>query len=186
MTQQTRSERSRAQGPLAVARGLYGGAFDAGRRDDVGVAMEDWSELSEAERSFAMGHLLYLNLSQQAENGRVLQKLLRELEAVGETVEELADAYLEDSDELAPERPARGNGLEPSIELEEAAEQDEPPVGFSVRFPEETGQAPRTASEEALSLPGEAVMPSDDPENREIPVGEAANTRSGGDNAHEP
>lgn len=82
--------------PLEVARTLYGGAFSATRPDQLDAAMDTWSELPEADRSFTLGHLLFLNLRIQTENNRLFRRLLQEFETLTDTVEEVADEYLKD------------------------------------------------------------------------------------------
>ena len=78
-----------------MARGFYGEAFEPVRRADLAAAMADWSEMSEAERSFVLAHLHYLDLLAQRTTQRMLARLRAELVALGE---ELAGDFDEEEE----------------------------------------------------------------------------------------
>lgn len=101
---------------LAVSRGLYGEAFGSPTRQALEDAVAEWSELSDAERSFATTHLLYLAIEAQAATQSLLEDVrdaLEELEISAEavasapppTAEPLPEPYEDDDDEdeLPPE-----------------------------------------------------------------------------------
>ncbi len=77
---------------LATARAFYGDAFGARRRKDLAAAIEDWSDLSDEEQTFAQAHLAWLDLVAQAGTQRLLvqvRDLLEEMvEAMQEALEE--------------------------------------------------------------------------------------------------
>lgn len=102
------SNSKRTLSSLEIADGLYGSAFNASSREDVGSAMNDWIELSEAERGFALGQLLYLNLQVQTENGRLLRRAVRELEELNDGVQELVDDYFSADDDPDDDDNAEG------------------------------------------------------------------------------
>ena len=100
------SNSKRNPSSLEIADGLYGSAFNSSSREDVGSAMNDWIELSEAEREFALGQLLYLNLQVQTENGRLLRRAVKELEELNDGVQEVVDDYFSADDDPADDDPA--------------------------------------------------------------------------------
>lgn len=97
--QATTNARSKGvQNVFQVARALYGAAFEPKSRARVGEAMADWSELSEEERSFTLGHLLYLNLYAQASTLRVLREIRDGLEDIDDAIQAVADEVVRDGD----------------------------------------------------------------------------------------
>lgn len=109
---------------LEIADGLYGSAFNAASREDVGSAMNDWSELSEAERGFALGQLLYLNLQVQTENGRLLRRVVHELEELNDGVQELVDDYFSDEDDPADDDTAEDEPTDDDASDDNTADDD--------------------------------------------------------------
>jgi hypothetical protein len=71
---------------LAQGRAFYAEAFAHTRKSELADAMAEWTELDEAEQSFALAHLAYLNLEGQA----VTQQLLGQ---VRDLLDELAEAF---------------------------------------------------------------------------------------------
>ncbi len=51
---------------LTIARAFYADAFGVGLQSDLDESVAEWSALTEAERSFAIAHLLFLGLVAQA------------------------------------------------------------------------------------------------------------------------
>ena len=84
---------------LTAARAFYGSAFEVSSPDELAVTMADWTEMSEAERSFVQTHLLYLDLLAQRGTQRMLAALRRTLGEFGEEALELLDDLgLDDED----------------------------------------------------------------------------------------
>jgi len=84
---------------LTAARAFYGGALEVSSPDELAVTMADWTEMSEAERSFVQTHLLYLDLLAQRGTQRMLAALRRTLGELGEEALELLDDLgLDDED----------------------------------------------------------------------------------------
>ena len=90
---------------LQIAREHYGAAFGRRRPGSVERARDDWADLAEEDRSFALGHLLYLNLLAEAATVRLLVQ-------VRDLLDEVAEGLAVDEDD---------DGEEPE-ELDEAAE----------------------------------------------------------------
>ncbi len=96
---------------LDTARAFYAEAFDHKKKRDLAHSMEEWAELGEDEQSFAVAHLLYLNLQAQAAGQRLLVQVRDLLDEVAEglttAIEESLppepDEDLDASDELPPE-----------------------------------------------------------------------------------
>ena len=65
---------------LSVARGLYGEVFASTNRRVLEETVGEWSELSEAERSFATAHMLYLAIEAQATTQSLLADMLDAVE----------------------------------------------------------------------------------------------------------
>ena len=76
---------------LETARAFYADAFEHRRKKDLGAAMEEWAEMDEAEQSFAVAHLLYLNLKAQADTLRVLVDVRDLLDEVADGVDQALD-----------------------------------------------------------------------------------------------
>lgn len=117
------------QSVFQVARELYGAAFEPKSRTKVGEAMADWAELSEAEQSFTLGHLLYLNLYAQASTLNVLREIRDAVQAVDDAVQTLAD----------------DTG-------DEAGDDEEPPADEDASMQESFDDAPGLDEGEATSL----------------------------------
>jgi hypothetical protein len=101
---------------LAQARAFYAEAFAHQRKSELADAMAEWTELDEAEQSFALAHLAYLDLEAQAVTHQLLgqvRDLLDELaEAFTMAVEASMDESREDAGaEDALEEPAPGASL---------------------------------------------------------------------------
>lgn len=96
---------------LDTARAFYAEAFDHKKKRDLARSMEEWGELGEDEQSFAVAHLLYLNLQAQAAGQKLLVQVRDLLDEVAEGLttaieESLSPEPVEDldaSDELPPE-----------------------------------------------------------------------------------
>ncbi len=82
---------------LDTARAFYAEAFDHKKKRDLARSMEEWGELGEDEQSFAVAHLLYLNLQAQAAG----QKLLVQVRDLLDEVAEGLTTAIEES--LSPE-----------------------------------------------------------------------------------
>ena len=96
---------------LDTARRFYGDAFGSRRQRAIAAARDDWAELPEEDRSFAVAHLLYLDIMGKAASTRLLvqiRDLLEELaDALPEEPEDLEDDddHSEDEDEDEDEEP---------------------------------------------------------------------------------
>jgi hypothetical protein len=101
---------------LEAARAFYADAFEHRRTKDLAAAMEEWGEMEESEQSFAVAHLLYLNLQAQADALRVLVDVRDVLDEVADGVDQALEA--------AEEEPGEDD-------REDEAEVDEP-GGFTV------------------------------------------------------
>jgi hypothetical protein len=84
---------------LETARAFYADAFEHRRKKDLAAAMEEWAEMDEAEQSFAVAHLLYLNLKAQADTLRVLVDVRDLLDEVADGVDQALDAGDDDEPE---------------------------------------------------------------------------------------
>lgn len=107
---------------LAVSRGLYGEAFASQSREALEEAVTEWSELSEAERSFATAHLLYLVIEAQAASQLLLEDIREALEELEVSAEAVASAP-----PVAPE-PApfeEDEEDEEPLELDEVLDEDD-------------------------------------------------------------
>lgn len=76
---------------LDTARAFYAQAFEHRRKKDLAAAMEEWADLDEPEQSFAVAHLLFLNLKAQADTLRVLVDLRDLLDEVADGVDQALD-----------------------------------------------------------------------------------------------
>ncbi|MFH1466063.1 MAG: hypothetical protein ABIO70_16890 [Pseudomonadota bacterium] len=99
---------------MQIAREHYGAAFGRRRPGSVERARDDWADLAEEDRSFALGHLLYLNLLAQAATVRLLLQ-------VRDLLDEVAEGFAVEDEEEEPE------------ELDEVAEFEPkaPPVALA-------------------------------------------------------
>ncbi len=120
---------------LNAARAFYGAAFSPTDRDDLAESMADWSELTDAEQSFAVAHLNYMNLVAQAGT----QRLLRQCRSL---LEEISDVL--------------HDGLEaPPVHSEPQIEGGDPEVDED-DFPEM-----ETADEPVIAEPGPDALPAE-------------------------
>lgn len=71
---------------LETARTFYGEAFDHKKKRDLARSMEEWGELEVDEQSFAVAHLLYLNLHSQAASQKLLTQVRDLLDEVAESL----------------------------------------------------------------------------------------------------
>ena len=90
---------------LETARAFYADAFEHRRKKDLAAAMEEWADLHEAEQSFAVAHLLFLNLKAQADTLRVLVDLRELLDEVADGVDQVLDAE-DDEHEVDDDAPS--------------------------------------------------------------------------------
>lgn len=93
--QATRHPERKALAFLETARAFYGEAFGARTTKDLAEAMAEWGELSEDEQTFAVAHLLYLNLLAQGAVVRMLDDARGLLDEVAEELHEAMDAGAE-------------------------------------------------------------------------------------------
>ena len=77
---------------LEAARVFYADAFEHRRKKDLAEAMAEWADMDEGEQSFAVAHLLYLNLKAQADTLRVLADVRDLLDEVADGVDQALDA----------------------------------------------------------------------------------------------
>ena len=78
---------------LDTARRFYGDAFGSRRQRAIDAARDDWADLPEEDRSFAVAHLLYLDIMGKAASTRLLLQ-------VRDLLEEIADALPDEPEEL--------------------------------------------------------------------------------------
>jgi hypothetical protein len=112
---------------LDTARAFYAEAFDHKRKRDLADSIAEWSEMDEGEQSFAVAHLLFLNLQAQAGTQRILGQVRDLLDEVAESLTTAIEASLPDPDEAdrdddrdedddaddAPPAPAAARGANP-------------------------------------------------------------------------
>jgi hypothetical protein len=84
---------------LDTARAFYAEAFDHKRKRDLADSIAEWSEMDEGEQSFAVAHLLFLNLQAQAGTQRILGQVRDLLDEVAESLTTAIEASLPDPDE---------------------------------------------------------------------------------------
>ena len=116
---------------LQTARALYGAAFDSNLPDDVREASADWSALTDAQRSYALAHLLYLNLHAQATTHRLLAELRDNGEDLAEDLGALTRAGLRHLARLdtvepppLPASPANAQAQAPEIDPTDVPQPD--------------------------------------------------------------
>ena len=130
--QPAQPRRTRAPRYLQVAHDLYGPAFEVRDPQDVREAVADWSSLKDAQRGYALAHLLYLNLQAQAATQRLLAELRDHSADMADDLETVARAArhrgrpaenaevqdvpttLETTDAKGVEAASRGDGPEAS------------------------------------------------------------------------
>jgi hypothetical protein len=122
---------------LEAARAFYADAFEHRRTKDLAAAMEEWGEMDESEQSFAVAHLLYLNLKAQADTLRVLVDVRDLLDEVADGVDQALDA--------ADDEPEEDDDREDEPDADE-------PGGFTVDH-----AAPAPANDDASASPVEGV-----------------------------
>ena len=81
-----------------LAKMLYGEAFEATSREGVSAAMEDWKSLRPWERSFISSHLLYLSLQQLAANRSIVNRLIKAMDDLCDTAEDIAEELMGSED----------------------------------------------------------------------------------------
>ncbi|MFH1468643.1 MAG: hypothetical protein ABIO70_29910 [Pseudomonadota bacterium] len=91
---------------METAREFYGSAFGRRRAASVEHARDDWADLAEEDRSFALGHLLYLNLMAESATVRLLLQ-------VRDLLDEVAEGLTSDEDDEEPEELDEEPGIEP-------------------------------------------------------------------------
>ncbi len=139
---------------METARRCYGEGFKVRSSKALADSNTDWGELPEHERSFALAHLLYLNLVAQ----RGTQRHLREVrDLLDEVVAGLAP---EDDDEPDPDDD--GPDGQAGVEIEDdgdaaAGRANEAPAGVATA----TG-APPTPAPTPVVLDGELIIPGEE------------------------
>lgn len=109
-----------APAPARVGRALYGEAFEARSAEDLSDAIADWAALDNAERSFAIAHLLYLGLQAQGRIAHHLGRARQQLDTLSEDLQELLE------DLTAPSGGGQGDPSDlPDAERLTAADTDE-------------------------------------------------------------
>ena len=103
---------------LQLAKEFYGPAFGARRSRALDEAHEDWAELEEHEQTFALGHLLYLNLQSQAGTQRLLLQIRDGLDEIASLLEGEGEGEGDDEGEPSAE-------YEPEAQDEEQSDDDE-------------------------------------------------------------
>ena len=78
------------------ARAFYGEAFDHKRKRDLSRSIAEWGEMEQDEQSFAVAHLLYLNLQAQASGQKLLTQVRDLLDEVAEGLTTAIEASLEE------------------------------------------------------------------------------------------
>ena len=144
---------------LATARAFYGDAFGTRRRKDLAAAIEDWSDLSDEEQTFAQAHLAWLDLVAQAGTQRLLVQ-------VRDLLEEMVEAMQEALDEPPVPMPAaQGEGFAGEDE------EDDGPSGLSdlddIAFPEpdelpDLDEIPGVSGDGEPGVPEDLAEPGDD------------------------
>ena len=84
---------------LTTARAFYGPAFDHKKKKALARSMAEWTEMDEAEQSFAHAHLLYLNLQAQAATQKLIGQVRDLLDEVAESLAVALEASMPDADE---------------------------------------------------------------------------------------
>lgn len=123
---------------LDTARAFYAEAFEHKKKRDLARSIAEWSEMEEGEQSFAVAHLLYLNLQAQAAGQRLVTQVRDLLDEVAESLTTAIEASIPDEDE----EPAS-----PDDDLIDEDDQD--PDGFPVEAP----------MQDAEERPAEVVTP---------------------------
>jgi hypothetical protein len=123
---------------LEAARAFYADAFDHRRKKDLAAAMEEWAELEEGEQSFAVAHLLYLNLKAQADTLRVLIDVRDLLDEVADGVDQALDVDEDDEPEEleedagAQDESGSDEGATSSVDDAPPAPQNDAPIAAPV------------------------------------------------------
>lgn len=88
---------------LDTARAIYGDAFDHKKKRALAGSMAEWAELGEDEQSFAVAHLLYLNLQGHVATQRLLVQVRDLLDELNEAFTGAIEAGLADPEEPGEE-----------------------------------------------------------------------------------
>ena len=84
---------------LDAARAFYGEAFEHHTKRDLSRSIAEWGEMEQDEQSFAVAHLLYLNLQAQAAGQKLLTQVRDLLDEVAEGLTTAIEASLAEPDE---------------------------------------------------------------------------------------
>ncbi|MFH1469162.1 MAG: hypothetical protein ABIO70_32540 [Pseudomonadota bacterium] len=122
-----------------IARACYGPAFGARNPRALERARDDWADLTDEDRAFALAHLLYLNLMAQAASVR-LQTQTRDL------LDEIAEGLAGEEPEGGEEEPAFAPAEAP-LTLAEAVGEELGEVGDEEPAAEEGDQAEAEADD---------------------------------------
>lgn len=117
---------------LDTARAFYAEAFEHKKKRDLARSIAEWSEMDEDEQSFAVAHLLYLNLQAQAAGQRLVTQVRDLLDEVAESLTTAIEASIPDEVEDDDEPPAAPD--------EDFAYDDRDPDGFPVDAAPEDGE----------------------------------------------
>lgn len=90
---------------LDTARAFYAEAFEHEKKRHFARSIAEGSEMDEDEQSFAVAHLLYLNLQAQAAGQRLVTQVRDLLDEVAESLTPAIEASLPDEADEADEPP---------------------------------------------------------------------------------
>lgn len=95
---------------LETARTFYGEAFDVRKKRELSMSMAEWAEMEPGEQSFAVAHLLYLDLHAQAQTHQLLGHVATLLDELAEAFTAAIEASIEEAraehpDEIAFDEP---------------------------------------------------------------------------------
>lgn len=79
---------------IDAARAFYGEAFEHHTKRDLSRSIAEWGEMEQDEQSFAVAHLLYLNLQAQAAGQKLLVQVRDLLDEVAEGLTTAIEASL--------------------------------------------------------------------------------------------
>ncbi len=133
---------------LDTARAFYAEAFEHKKKRDLARSIAEWSEMDEDEQSFAVAHLLYLNLQAQAAGQRLVTQVRDLLDEVAESLTTAIEASLPDEAEEDDEPPA-------APDADFAADDDRDPDGFPVDAEFEDGDDHPADGDEPESADGD-------------------------------
>jgi hypothetical protein len=92
--------------PFDAARAYYAEAFEPTTKRDLARSIAEWSQMDDAEQSFAVAHLLYLNLKAQAAGQRLVTQVRDLLDEVAEGLTAAIEASLHEAPAPPDEGPA--------------------------------------------------------------------------------